>query len=124
MLDLQKSIVAPFYGYFPDEGEDQISDTLSLESLAAGTYEFSIVSQARGEKSKTPMRTVGGPQYATLIKAADGSITIEGQPTSITPLHGYQPSPDNRIYSLDGRQQQHDGSPGVYIRNGRKYIRR
>ena len=124
MLDLQKSIVAPFYGYFPDEGEELISDTLSLESLAAGTYEFSIVSQARGENSMTPMRTVGGPQYATLIKAADGSITIEGQPTSVTPLHGRQPSPDNRIYSLDGRPQQHDGLPGVYIRNGRKYMRK
>ena len=125
LMDLQTDLVDSFYGFVPDDGEDYQRDTISIESLAPGTYEFTITSQARGEKSPSLMRTEGGPRYAMLTKAADGSITIDKQATAIRRVLGSAIVEPPYVYDLQGRRVAKDVIPkGIFIQNGRKFVQK
>mgnify|MGYP002626780225 CR=1 FL=1 len=125
LMDLQTDLVDSFYGFVPDDGEDYQRDTISIESLAPGTYEFTITSQARGEKSPSLMRTEGGPRYAMLTKAADGSITIDKQATAIRCVPGSAIVEPPYVYDLQGRRVAKDAIPkGIFIQNGRKFVQK
>lgn len=124
LLDLSYETVQPRFGYQADResGNEYITDTLNLASLNPGTYEFTLASQARGEMGMSPMRTTGGPQYITIIKGADGSVTIEGQETAISTPRRREILSDGQLYDLNGRRAP--SSTGITIRDGRKFIRR
>lgn len=124
LMNLEKDVVPPGYGYFAGEGEEFITDTISLRALPVGTYQFTVGSQARGEKQVTPFLTYGGPQYVTLTKAADGTVTVDGQTTAVGSVRRQTETADGKTYDLWGRQSTGALSPGVYIRNGRKFMQK
>ena len=53
-----------------------------------------------------------------------GGIVISGQQTTAINIPGltHEQTEDHRIYTLDGRQVNNSKMPGVYIRNGQKFI--
>lgn len=53
-----------------------------------------------------------------------GGIVISGQQTTAitVPYRIHEQMEDHRIYTLDGRQVNNSKMPGVYIRNGQKFI--
>ena len=123
MMDLGRNKVGTFYGYAPDE-EEYERDTIDVQTLQAGTYEFCIVSKAVGEAVPKEMRTFGGPCYFYLVKSGDGTILIDGDETAITRVPSAAKE-DGPIYDLGGhrREAQHGSmSTGIYIRNGRKIV--
>lgn len=126
MLDLEKygDAVPTFYGYGPEEGEDEEKDTIVVSNLKAGVYELCFVSQAKGELTPRLLRTWGGTQSITFTKRADGTLIVEGDdPTAISAPHKTSSTTRRNTYDLRGRKT--NGSPsssGIYIIDGRKTI--
>ena len=124
ILDLETDVMPSGWGYFATKEEGgMMTDTLYMESFNPGTYEFTIASQARGEKVMSPMRTYGGPQYITIIKADDGTITVEGQElTAIAAPRRQEADGSGTAYDLSG--QRRIGGSGIRIRDGQKFMQK
>lgn len=125
LYDLRNPI-APLYG-----GID-MADEITTTSLEPGTYDFYVASKAsigsgqqtRNESVAKELRTTGGPcPHYTVTKASDGTLTVvSAEPTAIgTPIQ--QRQDDGATYDLSGRRSS-TVAPGIYIRNGRKFLQK
>ena len=123
MMDLSKSSIAPFYGFSPNKGNYQ-RETIDIETLQPGSYEFCVVSKADGQGVPSEMLTQGGPCYFYLTKEADGTVSIIGQETAISRTRQERTAPDGKTYDLRGRMQESGKSlpAGIYVRDGRKIV--
>ena len=130
LVDTGWQRIATYYGYMPDnEGDEYVRDTMDVSDLPAGTYDVYVVSQGKTEKTPQELRTMGGLcPHLQVTKAADGTLTVTGGATAVERVRQQSPvASDQRWYDLYGRQHGADGgslSPGVYIRDGRKYIKK
>lgn len=122
----------PSYSGFSFYDENLHSDSIELSDevseLAAGTYNVYLASKSNDEKEYKKVRTIGGPLVFTLTKAADGSLSLGGNATAIRSVNVAKESDTNtssdKIYRLDG-SLVHDASvPGIYIQNGKKFIKK
>ena len=121
--------VAPFWGFGPDKGEKAITETISVSSLPAGTYDFFFASQAIGESTPSEIR-VNGKGYSPIriIKNIDGSFNINGEePDEPSTIHSLKPAAANDTevwHDLQGHRISQPQERGIYIRNNHKILLR
>lgn len=95
--------------------------------LSAGTYRVFLASVAYGEPLATPFLYYGGEEYPfTFTVASDGTVSgLEVVSGIGTILKKATTVDDNAIYSIDGRRVVNGNlPPGIYIHNGKKYVKK
>lgn len=104
---VKDSVGAVSYGY-GFSNQDQKGNiypmTFPTNDIPAGKYSVLLASQAVQEKTVTPFRYPGGTYSATFTKAADGSVTVEGETTAIKKISSDKVDSDApmKVYDING----------------------
>ncbi|MBR5639030.1 MAG: hypothetical protein IKW83_04625 [Muribaculaceae bacterium] len=115
----EPTAIGVFYMRWPATKEDEAEVpqvTLSAPSTPS-RYSFSYTGGAEGTVAMTP----DAPIEYTLYNV-DGVITDEVPQTAISTI-STDTNVDNRIFDLQGRELQSVPEHGIYIQNGKKYVK-
>lgn len=115
--------VATFSGYV------NLDNSVFLTKVPEGHYRLYLASKAVNENNYQPLRCPGGVQYYDIEISAAGITMSEAKilgpstPTGITTVTD-KARVDDAIYNLQGQKVQDLPSRhGIYIQNGKKYVK-
>jgi len=115
--------VATFFGY------ENLDNSVFLNKVPDGNYRVFLASKAVNEYDYQPVRCPGGVLYYDIEISAAGITLSEAKilglstPTGITTVTD-MPRMDGAIYNLQGQKVQDiPNHRGIYIQNGKKYVR-
>ena len=98
------------------DGEDVPSVTLTAPAIPS-RYSFSYTGGVEGTRAWTPEEPL---EYTLYL--VDGAMTDEKPTTAISTI-STDKNVDNRIFDLQGRELQSVPEHGIYIQNGKKYVK-
>jgi hypothetical protein len=98
------------------DGEDVPSVTLTAPAIPS-RYSFSYTGGVEGTRAWTPEEPLSYTLYLV-----DGKMTDEKPTTAISTI-STDKNVDNRIFDLQGRELQSVPEHGIYIQNGKKYVK-
>ncbi len=98
------------------DGEDVPSVKLAAPAIPS-RYSFSYTGGVEGTRAWTPEAPL---EYTLYL--VDGKVTDEKPTTAISTINTDQ-NVDNRIFDLQGRELQSVPEHGIYIQNGKKYVK-
>ena len=98
------------------DGDDVPSVTLTAPAIPS-RYSFSYTGGVEGTRAWTPEAPL---EYTLYL--VDGQITDEDPMSAISTINADQ-NVDNRIFDLQGRELQSVPEHGIYIQNGKKYVK-
>ena len=98
------------------EGEEVPSVTLTAPAIPS-RYSFSYTGGVEGTRAWTPEEPL---EYTLYL--VDGQMTDEAPTTGISTI-STDKNVDNRIFDLQGRELQSVPEHGIYIQNGKKYVK-
>ena len=98
------------------DGEDVPSVTLTAPAIPS-RYSFSYTGGVEGTRAWTPEAPL---EYTLYL--VDGKVTDEAPTTGISTI-STDKNVDNRIFDLQGRELQSVPEHGIYIQNGKKYVK-
>ncbi len=113
----QPTAIGVFYMNFRNAAKDGEPQCTLYAPTEPSRYSFSYTGGVEGTRAWTP----DAPIEYTLVKNADGTVSepvIEGISTINT-----DKAVDNRIFDLQGRELQSVPEHGIYIQNGKKYVK-
>jgi hypothetical protein len=98
------------------DGEAVPSVTLTAPAIPS-RYSFSYTGGVEGTRAWTPEAPL---EYTLYL--VDGKMTDEDPMSAISTINADQ-NVDNRIFDLQGRELQSVPEHGIYIQNGKKYVK-
>ena len=98
------------------DGEEVPSVTLTAPAIPS-RYSFSYTGGVEGTRAWTPEEPL---EYTLYL--VDGKMTDEAPTTGISTI-STDKNVDNRIFDLQGRELQSVPEHGIYIQNGKKYVK-
>ncbi len=113
----QPTAIGVFYMNFRNAAKDAEPECKLYAPTEPSRYSMSYTGGVEGTRAWTPETPI---EY-TLVKNADGTVS-EKVETAISSI-STDKAVDNRIFDLQGRELQNVPEHGIYIQNGKKYVK-
>ena len=113
----QPTAIGVFYLNFTNATKAELPECTLYAPTTPARYSFSYTGGVEGTRAWTP----DSPIEYTLVKNEDGTVS-EKVETAINSVISDK-AVDNRIFDLQGRELQSVPEHGIYIQNGKKYVK-